>query len=472
MMNLDTLLRILFARRMIIGGIALSVIGLAVLITLLTPKLYMASTDLIIDGKGQDPVSGQSAPTRLMSSYLVTQAEIIRSRNVANKVIDQSKLMNQPDLVSELKLPDEEPLRRKALLSYLDKGLVVDSERESNVLTIGFNARNPALAAQIADAYAQAYIQTNLELRIEPAKQITRWYDQQLASLRTSLIEKQDALSAYQEKHDILITSDRIDLESAKLAELSSMLIAAQNDRLNNTTRNNQITGANRGALPAQALDNPQVQRLSGELAQAQAKLSDLLTRVGENHPQYRQTQGEVDSLNAQLSQALRFINGSVRSSVELSQSREEQLTAELAAQKERVLQFSRNRNELTLLKQEVDNSQAAYDAALARATQTKLESQVALTDISILNTAVAPTRPTTPRAVMNLVLATMAGLLLGVTVALCREWMDRRVRNTQDLEQGLRLPVLACIPSANGGLLSSNSFFPTNRFFTKGVMQ
>ncbi len=465
-LNLNTLLRILWARRMIIAGTALAVIALTILLTLLTPKLYLASTDLIVDGKAQDPISGQATATRVMAGYLVTQAEIIRSRNVANKVIDQSKLMSNTILARELKLPDEEPSRRKALINYLNKGLVVDSERESNVLNIGFNAHNPALAAQIADAFAQAYIQTNLDLRIEPAKQITRWYDQQLASLRTSLIEKQNALSAYQEKHDILVTPDRLDLESAKLAELSSMLIAAQNERLNNTTRNNQITGT-RGALPAQALDNPQVQRLSSELAQAQARLSDLLTRVGENHPQYRQTQGEVESLNAQLAQALRFINGSVRSSVELSQSREQQLKAELAAQKERVLQFSRNRNELTLLQQEVDNAQAAYDAALARATQTKLESQVALTDISILNTAIAPTRPTTPRTLMNLVLGTLAGLLLGIAAALSREWMDRRVRNTQDLEQGLGLPVLAYLPP-----VQNRPSFSSNRFFSKGVMQ
>lgn len=450
MMNLNTLLHILWARRATIGVIAGVTLLLAMLFTLLTPKLYMASSDLIIDSKGQDPISGQSLQTRMMAGYLVTQAEIIRSRNVANKVIDQLKLMSDANVASELGLPDGEIERRKALLAFLDKGLVVDSERESNVLTISFKTKNPALAAQIADAYAQAYIHTNLELRIEPAKQTARWYDQQLASLRTSLVEKQNALSAYQEKHDILVTSDRLDLESAKLSELSSMLIAAQNERLNNTTRNNQISGT-RGALPSQALDNPQVQRLSGELAQAQAKLSDLLTRVGENHPQYRQTQGEVDSLNAQLSQALRFINGSVRSSAELSQTREEQLKAELAAQKERVLQFSRNRNELTLLKQEVDNSQAAYDAALARATQTKLESQVALTDISILNTALVPTRPTSPRSAMNLILGTLTGLMLGVAVALCREWMDRRIRNPQDLEQGLGLPVLACIPSGFG---------------------
>jgi succinoglycan biosynthesis transport protein ExoP len=461
MINLDSLLRILYARRNIIGAIALAVIALAILVTMLTPKLYMATTNLIIDGKGQDPISGQTMPARLMSGYMATQAEIIRSRNVANKVIDQLQLTTQPEVANELRLPDAEAERRKALLNYLNNGLVVDTERDSNVVNISFKAKNPALAAQIADAYAQAYINTNLELRIEPAKQTNRWYDQQLASIRSSLVEKQNALSAYQEKHDILVTSDRLDLESAKLAELSSMLIAAQNERLNNTTRNNQITGK-RGSLPAEALDNPQVQRLSADLAQAQARLADLLTRVGENHPQYRQAQGEVDSLSQQLNQALRFINGSVRSSVELAESREEQLKAELAAQKERVLQFSRNRNELSLLKQEVDNSQAAYDAALARATQTKLESQVALTDISILNTAPVPTRATTPRTTMNLALGVLTGLLMGVAAALCWEWMDRRVRSPRDLESALGLPVLARIPALSR---SSNRGFALQRF-------
>jgi len=454
MMNLDTLFRILFAHRLLILGVAAATLGLAVLVYVFTPKLYMASTDLIIDGKGQDPISGQTLPARVMAGYLTTQSEIIRSRNVANKVIDQLTLLKHPDLVRELSFSDKPQQQRKAVLNYLDKGLVVDSQRDSNVLNIGFKARNPILAAHIADAFAQAYIETNLELRIEPAKQITRWYDQQLAGMRSSLVEKQNALSAYQEQHDILVTSDRMDLESSKLAELSSLLIAAQNERLNNASRSEMISGKRR-SIPAEALDNPQVQRLSGELAQAQARLADLATKVGENHPQYRQTQGEVDSLNQQLATALRFISGSLRSSVELSQNREEQLKSELAAQKERVLQLSRNRNELALLKQEADNSQSAYDAALARATQTKLESQVALTDISILNTAATPARPASPKAAMTLVLGGIAGILLGLAAALGREWMDRRVRNAHDLEQGLDLPVLSYIPATRGGFFT-----------------
>jgi polysaccharide biosynthesis transport protein len=111
------------------------------------------------------------------------------------------------------------------------------------------------------------------------------------------------------------------------------------------------------------------------------------------------------------------------------------------------VLQLNRNRNQLTLLRQEVDNAQAAYDAALARASQTKLESRIALTDVAILNTAAVPSKPTEPKPALNLVIATMLGLLLGTAVALCWEWIDRRVRSGEELEASLGIPVLAYIP-------------------------
>ncbi len=446
-MNLHTLVRILVARRLTITGISFAAVLAAGIAILLMPKMYTATTELIVDSKGQDPISGQILPGRLTAGYIGTQADIIRSGNVANKVIDQQRLLQHQVLIDELHLDASEDAGHRVLITYLRAGLDVTPKRDSSVLSISFTSRNPALAAQLADAFSQAYINTNLELRIEPAKQITQWYDQQLASMRANLIEKQDALSAYQEKHNILATSDRLDLESAKLAELSSMLIAAQGERLNSTSRNEQITGNNRGALPSQALDNPQVQRLSSELAQAQAKLGDLATKVGENHPQYRQTLGEVESLKSQLEQSLRFINGSLRSSVELSQSREDRLATELAAQKERVMQLSRNRNALALIKQEVDNAQSAYDTALARATATKLESRIAQTDIALLNTAEVPSRPRSPKPLATLFLAAITGLLLGVAIALSWEWLDRRVRSAGDLETLLGLPVLSRIP-------------------------
>ncbi len=447
-MNLNTLIGILLARKWAIIATTLGAIVAAIVLSLLTPKSYTASADLLVDGRGLDPISGQSQPTRMTGGYLATQADIIRSRNVATKVIAQLALGSSPTMIKAAKLTGQADSDQRRMLGFLAQGLIVTPKRDSSVLTISFKAKDPVLAAQLADAFAQAYMYTNLELRIEPAKQTTQWYNQQLTGLRNELIEKQNALSNYQEKHNILASSDRLDLESAKLEELSSMLIAVQNERLNSQSRSDQIANTKRGQLETRALDNPQVQKLATDLAQAQARLTELATQVGENHPQYRQALSEVDALKKQMNRMLELISGSLQSSVELSQAREDQLKTELTHQKELVLQLSRNRNELALLKQEANNAQAAYDAALARTAQSRLESQIAATDVAVLNSAVTPLHPTSPKPAMTILLACIAGLLLGIAIALCWEWLDQRIRSVLDLEQGLGLAVLAYIPA------------------------
>jgi len=447
-MNLNALISILLARKISIIATTAAAIIAAIIVSLLTPKTYTAATDLLVDSRGLDPVSGQAQPIRSTGAYLSTQADIIRSHNVASKVMTEVQLDTNATVIKEAKLTGEAEKDKRRMLGFLAQGLVVTPKRESSILTIAFQSKDPALAAQLANAYAQAYMLTNLELRIEPAKQTTQWYNQQLEGLRTDLIEKQDALSNYQEKHNIIVSSNRLDLESAKLEELASMLIAVQSERLNSQSRSDQIENTKRGQVETRALDNPQVQKLATDLAQAQERLRDLATQVGENHPQYRQALSDVGSLKIQMNRQIELISSGLKSSIELSQAREEQLKTELAHQKELVLQLSRNRNEITLLRQEVDNAQAAYDAALARTAESRLESQIAATDVAVLNSALKPGRPTSPKPVMTTLLATIIGLLLGTAIALCREWLDQRIRSAQDLEQGLGLAVLAQIPA------------------------
>jgi len=449
-MNLNTLIDILLARKWAIIATALTAITAAVVLILLTPKSYTAATDLLVDSRGIDPISGQSQPTRMTGGYLATQADIILSRNVATKVVTQLKLHRNPAVIKAAKLTGDAESDTRRILGFLAQGLIVTPKRDSSVLTIAFKAQDAVLAAELADAFAQAYMLTNLELRIEPAKQTTQWYNQQLTGLRTELIDKQNALSNYQEEHNILASSDRLDLESTKLSELSSMLIIVQNERLNSQSRSDQIANTKRGQLETRALDNPQVQKLATDLAQAQAQLTDIATQVGENHPQYRQALSEVETLKKQMNRMLELISGSLQSSVELLQAREEQLKTELSAQKELVLLLSRNRNELNLLRQEAENAQAAYDAALARTAQSRLESQIAATDVAVLNSATTPSRPTSPKPLMTILLACIAGILLGVAIALCWEWLDQRIRSDVDLEQVLGIAVLAHIPAYN----------------------
>lgn len=446
-MSVNSLLAIFLARKWVILLTTGLAVFLALAVVLMRPKSFTAATELIVDGRGLDPISGQTQPARLMVGYVATQADIIRSRTVANKVIEE---IGEHTLVTAsgvtVTVEDKEIIRRK-LYTYLGQGLQVVPKRDSNVIGIGFEAKDPVLAANLANAFAQAYIFTNLEMRIEPARQTSEWYKAQLASLRTELTDRQNKLSAYREEHQIIATPDRLDLESARLAELSTQLMAAQTERLNSQNRRDQINSTQKIDPESRAMDNPQVQQLAAELAKAESTLRDLGQQVGENHPHYLHARGEVAQLKQQLKRLLELISGSLRSSVELSKAREEQLKNELATQKEWVLQLSRHKNELALLQQEVDNAQAAYDSALARSAQTHLESQISTTDIAVLNPAIPPGSPTPSKLVITLILALVGGVLGGAAIALAWEWLDQRIRTNADIESDLGLPLLTCIP-------------------------
>lgn len=447
-MTLSTLFRILRARWFTIVGITFLALLITGLATMYMPRVYTATNELIVDAKAQDPISGQLLSSRLLTGYMATQEDIIRSRSVADQVIIDESLSQEPSLLVQFKNTyDGDEVSHAWLLAYLGSGLKVAPKRDSGVLGVSFSASNPELAARLANAFAAAYIAKNLELRIEPARQINEWYEQQLTALREALVEKQNELAEYQEING-MVASDRVDLESAKLAELSSMLTLAQSARLDSQSRSNQMDTSPRDSLAGEALSNPQIRELSSQLAQAQGRLRELNLRVGSNHPEYRQALAEVDTLNGQLNRTLELVNNSLQSSTELSQTREEQLKSELEAQKDLVLQLSRHRNQQTLLQQEVASAQAAYDAALGRSIQTRMESQIVQTDIAVLNSANVPVLPASPNLKMSLALAGMLGLLLGGALALCREWLDRRVRSAEDLVSQLGLPVLVRIPA------------------------
>ena len=280
-MNLNTLAGILWARKWaIIASFLLALIAAAVLI-FFTPKSYTAVVDLLVDSRGLDPISGQSQPARMTGTYLSTQSDVVRSRNVASKVIAALNLNESPAAIKAAQLSSDPARDERRLLSFLAQGLHVAIRRDSSLLSIHFQAQDANLAAQIADGFAQAYMLTNLELRVEPAKHTSQWYNQQLTSLRQELIDKQNALSSYQEEHNILVSSDRLDLESNKLAELSSMLLAVQNERLNSQSRSDQLSNTKRGQVENRALDNPQVQKLATDLAQAQCAAVANETHAG-----------------------------------------------------------------------------------------------------------------------------------------------------------------------------------------------
>ena len=464
-MSLQQLLRILLARKWLMLATVMAALLAAAGVSLTLPPRYTATASIVIDFKAVDPVSGNLWPVALLPGYLATQLDILSSQKVALKVVDRLKLAESAAAQEAFRksIPGDGSIRHW-LADGLLKDLALDSSRESNMVRISFRSRNPGSAAEVANAFVQAYITTNLELRIEPARQATAFFDEQLMLLKGNLDLAQKKLSDYRLRKGITATDERYDVETARLAELSSQVVAAQAQTFDTQSRRRQVdetaaAGGSADALP-DVLNNPVIQSLKNQLARAEARLGDLSGRVGTNHPQYQSALAEVEEFKRTLEQEMSVVARSVSTNSSLAAQRERALKRALAAQRARVLGIKKERDEAALLLGEVENAQRAYGAAMARFTQTRLESQNNQTNIAVINPAVAPTRPSSPNIPLNIALGFVVGTVLAIGLALIAEVRNRIVRCEEDIVEALDVPIIGRL-SVKAGRRASRSLPP-----------
>jgi uncharacterized protein involved in exopolysaccharide biosynthesis len=192
---------------------------------------------------------------------------------------------------------------------------------------------------------------------------------------------------------------------------------------------------------------NPLLQGMKVDLARAESKLADTAQHFGKKHPAYLSSAAEVAVLHDKLAAEAQTAAAAIEQAAQQSARQAAELRRALEQQRDRILQLKRQRDDLDVLKREVDNAQRMYDAGLQRATQVRLESQLDQSNIAILNPAVPPSRAARPRVLLNILVAMVAGCIIGVAAALVAERSDGRVRTSPALEADSGLIVLAEIP-------------------------
>jgi len=441
-MNFTQFLLILRARYKIILGTLIVVVATTVTILLLLPRTYTATTTLVLNYKGVDPVTGLTLPSQLMPGYMATQIDILNSPAVALKVVDDLKLADSPVVKQQFQdATGGQGSIREWLANLISQNLDVEPSTNSSVLDVNYKATDPQFAATMANAFANAYLATAVQLKIEPSKQAASYFTAQLAKLRNNFETAQRRLSKYQQDNNIDDADNRVDVETARLNELSSQLVQIQSQAIDANSRLQQ-TKRNADESP-DVLNNSLIQSLKGQLLQAEAKFADVSSRLSPNHPLYKSAKAQVDNLRASLNQQIAQASAGISSNAHIQQQREAQIRAELAAQRTKVMDLNLARDELKLLQNEVAAAQRAYEAASDRYMQTNLEASSTQSDIAVLDQAVPPLSPTGPKILLLTVLSIFVGGMLGLGLGLVAEIMDRRVRSTRDLIEVLNVPVL-----------------------------
>ena len=461
-MSLQQFFLILRSRFKVAMVVLLATMTLTLLVSLLLPNRYTSSTSVVVDVRTPDPIGGLVLPTTMMASYMPTQVDIVNSERVARKVVSLLKLDQSPAIKEQwLEATDGKGRLDVWLGELLQKKLTVKPSRESDVINISFVSSDPAFSAAVANAFAQAYIDTNVELKVEPARQYSKWFQVQTGVLRENLERAQARLSDYQQKEGIVVTDERLDSENAKLNELSTQLTIVQGQTTD--TLSKQHSGGRAANLP-EFMQNPVIQNLRIDIARLEAKAKEASGNLGVNHPQYQRMHAELDTLRQKLDAEGQHVAGGFATASNVGKEKETVLKRLIAGQKEKLLELKHQRDQAAVLLGDVAAAQKAFDAVAQRFTQTSLESQTTQTNISVLTPAIVPIEPSSPLPLFYTLIAGLVGLVLGVAAAFGMEMSDRRVRTADDLEYGLGFALPVLIELDRQGGLASRSWLRLGR--------
>ena len=242
-MNIHQFLLALKGRLWVFLSLLGATVVTAVLVTLMLPKSYDASAALLVDNRDEQSLTGPLASARERTGFIQTQIDIIHSQRVARRVVENLKLAENPNAQAAFAQSRAPGTVEDWIASGLLAKLKVDAS-QSSVMQIQYTAGDPATAATIANAFAQAYMDTTLRLRNEPSRQAAQWFDEQLKELRASFESSQAKLNAFQKEKGIIATDERLDVENARLSELSTQSLQAANQSYDAASRSGHIIHA------------------------------------------------------------------------------------------------------------------------------------------------------------------------------------------------------------------------------------
>lgn len=447
-MTFDQFFRIMRARWLLALTVVSAIIGLTLAITLLIPKSYRATATVMADMK-PDPVTGMSGMMGAqLTGLIATQIDLIKSPSVSTRVVRTLGIDASP----EMRLKWQESTGGRGdytawVADLISQGLEVKPSRESNIIDIQYSSADPKFAAVLANAYARSYMDSSVQIRIDPARQYYSFFEERARLARERLELAQNRLAAAQREKGIVVTDERLDAENTRLNELSSQIASLRAMGADSSSRS--VAAQRSPDQMADIINNPLISSIKAELARSEAKLDEMNARLGDAHPTLIETRATIASLKSRLATETARIGRSLDINSSISQSREAEVRAAYEDQRAKLLKLKDARTELSVLEREVDSAQRVFEAIQIRLSQMGLESNNTQNNIVLVAAATEPARHYFPRVTLALLLAMSVGSLVSVLVTLGVELFDRRIRGPQDLLQGTGLPIVGVMPGA-----------------------
>ena len=478
-LDLRELWQVVLKRRWTIIVFAAIVVVAAVTATYLMTPIYRASLILQIDREDIKVTKIEDvAPTDASTGgqdYLQTQYELLKSRSLAQRVIEQMGLADQPaeppppSMMQQVKawvvawLPGggvsqdaaatSEPsdaaadgYRMEGVISGFLGGLTIEPVRNSRLVRLHYNSPDPKLAAAILNNLAKSYINLNLERRFDATTYARNFLQERLQQVKAKLEESERELVELSRREEIISVDQKESVITGNLTAASAALIEAGKQRMGAESVYRQMLGT-RGQGLTQVLESKIIQDLKQTKAKLEAEYQENLSTYKPAYPTMVQLRGQIKQVDAMINEEVGNIRAAITSNYEAAKAEEAMLRANLDKMKQEVLSLQGRSIPLNILRREADTNRQLYDGLLQRYKEVGVAAGVGTNNISVVDEAKVPAGPYKPSLRQNALLALVLGLLGGVGLAFLFEHLDDTFRRPEELERLLDLPLLGVIP-------------------------
>ncbi len=461
--------------RYVIGGAVVASLLIGLIATfLMTPKYTAISTIEISRESSQlTNFQGVERETSIADQeFYQTQYGLLRSRVLAERVATQLRLVDDKRFFERFGERDNDIAfqevngrytaagraeRQRIAGEILLKHASIEPTRLSRLVNISFTSPDAEFSQRIANAWAENFIQTNLERKVQATSYGRNLLQRELAQTKERLDGSQRQLVAYAEQQRIINlpsqgagenqTSER-SIVADELATLNAALSQATADRIAAESRSRETSGAGQSS---EALRNQAINALRQRRAELSADYQRMMVQFEPDYPPARALQSQISQLDRSIAREESRVAGSVQAEYRQAMDRESALRARVERLKSSYLDLRRRSIQYNIYQQEVDTNRALYDGLLQRFKEIGVAGGVGVNNIAIVDPADLPQKPSSPRLVLNLIVALLAGLAVGAAAAFALEQMDEAIADPAEVERRLGLPLLGSVPKVEG---------------------
>ncbi|MCX7284562.1 MAG: polysaccharide biosynthesis tyrosine autokinase [Novosphingobium sp.] len=470
LLNMTMIRGIIYRQRyMLLGIVGLALVG-ALVITLLTRPIYSAYATVQIEPISAYIVEGQSlspdVPVNEIDRFMKTQATVITSRRIAYQVVDARKLADREDFLGEFATKRPEGMddkqwktaRREAAAAMVSGGTQVTIPMENRVITISYTSPSPTIAAELANAVTDVFVQEDLRRSLETNAYAQGYLKGEINKLQARLQQAEEATNSYAKVNGIVAQAPVVSQSAegqdsvaqtvtvATLASVNENYTATRGKRIAAEQRWNAIANIPATQLP-EVQQNNAIQNMVSDRSKAMTEVSQLRQRYGESYPRLRELNAQVTSLTSQINRASSDIKNAIRDEYVIAQRQEKALEGELSKVSGKTLEEQDRRVRYNMLDREASALRTQVASLLTRYNEISAAANLKTGTSTKLDSAQVPDGPVSPSLPKNMLIGLFLGGALALAVAILREAFDDRLRTTEDVERKLGLPLLGYTP-------------------------